>query len=115
MLICKTPLKMLIMKRQALDSYFEITDDMSKYLRHNGWHFNKKAFDYATKHMRRKNPSSDKLEAVEPYTKEQVEEILTRNGIKLENAIGYDCAFVATMVKADFWKSSIEDERHLAI
>lgn len=104
-----------VMNRQALDTFIDITEDMKKYLRHNGWHFNKKAYDYAVSKMKRKNPSSDKMEKVEPVTKEQVEEMLVKNGVKVENSVGYDCAYVATMIKADFWKSSIEDERHMAL
>lgn len=103
------------MNRQALDFYGEFSDDMKKYLRHNGFHFNKKAYEFAVSMMKRKNPSSDKLEKVEPVTKDQIEQMLTQQNIKLENSIGYDAAYVATMVKADFWKSSIEDDRHMAL
>lgn len=101
------------MNRQALDFYGEFSDEMKKYLRHNGWHFNKALFDFAVSRMKRKN--GGRMEKVEPMTKERVEQLLTQNGIKLENSIGYDAAYVATMVKADFWGSSIEDDRHLAL
>lgn len=33
----------------------------------------------------------------------------------LENNVGYDHVYVANMVKADFYKSSIEDEAHMAL
>lgn len=101
------------MNRQALDFYGEFSDEMKKYLRHNGWHFNKKAFDFAVSQMKRRNGS--RMEKVDAMDKERVEQLLTQNGIKLENGVGYDAAFVATMVKADFWGSSIEDDRHLAL
>lgn len=97
-----------------MDFYGKMPDEMKDYLRHNGWHFNHKAFDYAVSLMKKKG-ASDKLEKLaEPYTKEQVDELLKKHGITIENNVGYDAAYVANMVKADFWKSSIEDEMHLA-
>lgn len=41
--------------------------------------------------------------------------MLTRYGIKLENNVLYDYVYVANMGKADFLKSSIPDEAHLAL
>ena len=103
------------MNRQALDFYGEMPKEMKNYLRHNGWHFNKKSCEYAVSMMRKANPASGKTEAVEKMTKDQVEEMLQRNNVKLENLVGYDHVYVAHMVKADFWRSSVEDERHMAL
>ena len=47
--------------------------------------------------------------------KEEVEELLKKYGIKLEKDAGYDCVYVANMAKADYYKSSIMDEAHLAL
>lgn len=102
------------MNRQALDYYGEMPDEMKAYLRHNGCHFNKKACEMAVAMMKKKG-TSGKMEKIEPYSKEQVDELLKKNGVELENAIGYDHVYVANMVKADRWKSSVEDERHLAL
>lgn len=103
------------MNRQALDFYGEFTDEMKKYLRHYGWHFNKKANDYAVSLMKKKNPSTGQKEKIEPLSKDAVDELLKRNGVKLENNVGYDYVYVANMVKADRWKSSVEDEMHHAL
>lgn len=46
---------------------------------------------------------------------EDVEVILTQAGVKLENSKGYDHVFVANMGKADYLKSSIPDDTHLAL
>ena len=51
---------------------------------------------------------------ITPMTKEKVEDLLKRYGIKLENDFGYDSIFVANMGVADYMGSSIEDEKHLA-
>ena len=53
-----------------------------------------------------------KLEAMK---KDEVEELLKKYGIKLEKDAGYDCVYVANMAKADYYKSSIADESHLAL
>lgn len=88
---------------------------MISYLSTYGWHFSKKMCEYAAKKMKRKNAATNKIEKIEPYTKDQVEELLSKQGIIIDNNKGYDFVFVANMVKADFWKSSIEDEKHLAL
>lgn len=79
------------------------------------WHFNKKACDYAVSLMKKSNAATGKTEKIEPLTKDQVEELLTRQGVKLEHNQGYDFVYVANMAKADYLKSSIEDEKHLAL
>lgn len=102
-------------KRLPLDMYDEMPKDMRAYLSHNGWHFNKKACEYAVKMMKKENPATKRLEKIEPYTKEQVDEMLKKYNITLENNVGHDYCFVANMGKADYLKSSIPDEQHLAL
>lgn len=89
--------------------------DMRAYLSHNGWHFNKKSCEYAVGMMVKENPATKKLERIEPYSKEQVDDMLKKYGITLSNNVGYDYVFAANMCKADFLKSSIVDEEHLAM
>lgn len=103
------------MKRIPLDIYDDIPKDMRKYIQHNGWNFNKKACEYAVNLMKKYNPSTDKLEKLEPYSKDQVDEMLQNYGITLDNNVGYNYVFVANMAKADYLKSSLEDEHHLAL
>lgn len=52
---------------------------------------------------------------LEPVTKEFVDKVLQTNGIKLQNNIGHDYIFVANMCKADYYGSSITDEKHFAL
>jgi hypothetical protein len=49
-----------------------------------------------------------------PWSKEQVEDMLTRYGVTLENDKGYDKVYVANMCKADFYEDSVPDEAHVA-
>ena len=103
------------MRKTALDMYDDMPREMRTYLSHNGWHFNKRACEYAVKMMKRKNPASGKTERIEPYTKEQVEDMLAKYGVTIEDTSNYDFVFVANMGKADYLKSSIPDEAHLAL
>ena len=85
---------------------------MINYLRYNGPHFNKKLCDFAVSKMYKKVGNVKvKLQA---YTKEQVDNILSVNNIRLQNNQLYDHVYVANMCKADFLNSSVKDEMHLA-
>lgn len=88
---------------------------MMEYLMENGWHFGKKASDFAASQMKKYNPVTKQNELIKPYTKEEVEELLKKHNIKLENNQLYDCVYVANVAKADLLGSSIEDEKHLAL
>ena len=52
---------------------------------------------------------------ITPYTKEQVDNLLTAHKIVLSRNKGYDYVFVANMGKADYLGSSIIDDQHLAL
>lgn len=103
------------MRRTALDVYDEIPREMRTYLQYHGWHFGKKACEYAVSMMRKRNSSTDKLEKIEPYCKEDVETLMKKYGVVIENTYDYDFVFVANMGKADYLKSSVPDEQHLAL
>lgn len=104
-------------KREPLDTYeIEFMPmEMKAYLRNYGFSFSKKACEYAVSLMRKENPSTKKQEKIEAWNKEQVDEILKRHNITLENNVGYNYVYVANMLKADKYKSSIPDEQHLAM
>ncbi len=104
------------MRRVPLDIYDEdIPDEMRRYLKHHGWHFNRKACDFAVGLMRKKNTVTGKIEKVEKLTKEQVDSMLTKYGITLENSVDYDYVYLANKAKLLLFKSSIADEQHLAM
>ena len=102
--------------RTPLDLYdYELTPPaMKAYLRNYGFNFSKKACEFAVSHMKRENKSTGKMEKIEPYSKSKAEELLEKNGVKLENNIGYNFVYVLNMSMADYLKKSIEDEEHLA-
>lgn len=102
------------MNRIPLDMYDDIPDDMRRYLRHHGWHFTKKACDYAVGLMRKKNVNTGKSEKVEKLSKEQVDAMLVKFGISLENTFDYDYVYLANKLKASMSKS-LSDETRLAM
>lgn len=86
---------------------------MREYLAAYGWHFSKKMCEWAISRMKvEKNGKPEKLEAMK---RDEVEELLKKLAVKLENDKGYDAVYVANMAKADYFKSSIPDEAHLAM
>ncbi len=101
------------MCKQALSSFNYIPQEMRAYLRNNGYSFSKRACEYAVSQMKRKNNATGKLENIEPYSKDKAEELLSKNGVTLENNVGYNFVYVMNMILADRWKSSVEDELHL--
>ena len=44
-----------------------------------------------------------------------MDELLKKHNITLENKVGYNYVYVANMLRADKYKSSIPDEQHLAM
>lgn len=100
---------------QRLDIYDRFPSGMEAYLSQYGWHFSKKMCDWAVSCMKVENKSTGKKERIEPISKEQLDELLKKYNIKLDKDAGYDSLYVANMAKADYYKSSIADEAHLAL
>ena len=88
---------------------------MTAYLSTYGWNFNKKAYESAVSGMRKLNPSTGRKERIEEPKKESVDEILKKYGLALEHNKGYNYMYAWATGLADFYKSSIPDEQHLAM
>lgn len=84
------------------------------YLARYGWHFSKHAYMIAAKQMRKLNKSTGKEEKVPIYTKEEVDALLQKHNITVENKGGYDYVYAAQMCRADNLGGSVPDEAHLA-
>lgn len=88
---------------------------MQQYLEICGWHFSKKMCEWAVSMMKKRNTATGKDEAVEYVPKEQIDEFLKKNSVTIPAASGYDYVYVYHSAKADFYKSSLADEQHLAL
>ena len=93
-----------------LDSRQSFPSGMEDYLSAYGWHFSKKMCEWASGKMYKKLSNGSK-EYIRTYTKEQLENLAQRYGVKVN--ITYDAVYVANMCKADFLDSSVIDEQHL--
>lgn len=102
------------MCREALDSGMIRPRAMARYLFNNGWHFTKRMCEYAVSLMRKKNAVNGQMEAVQMMTKEQVDDLLKRHNVKLQNDVGHDAVYVANYGKHTLVKS-VADEQHLAM
>lgn len=103
------------MKRDSLDTYDVLPQEMIDYLANYGRHFNKKLVKFAVSKMKRKDSSTGMLSKITPISKEEVDALLEAHNIKLKNNQLYDYVYVANMCKADFLKSSIPDDHHMAL
>lgn len=83
---------------------------MEEYLEDNGFHFNKKLFEFAVEMMEDKNG-----QPLKAWDKEKTNEFLKTRGISLKHNLGHDAAYVINMARADYYGSSIIDEAHLAL
>lgn len=101
------------MKRTNLTQFEEYPEEMLIYMRNYGPHFNRKLYEFATSLMTQIVDGKERR--IKPYTREEVDKILSGYGVEVKNAQLYDAAYVASMCKADFLGSSIIDEHHVAL
>jgi hypothetical protein len=94
-------------------SYDEIPEGMKLYLNNYGCHFNKKLCMEAVSRMY--TEENGKKKKLKPYTKEQIDNLLSSYDIELEHNKMYDAVYVANMCANDFLGKSVPDEKHLAM
>lgn len=102
------------MKRESLDTYDVLPQEMIDYLANYGRHFNKKLLEFALRQMKHRHSSTGELKRIKAISKEDVDKLLEVYKIELDNNQLYDYVYVANMGKADFLGRSIPDEQHLA-
>lgn len=91
-----------------------IPEDMEQYLAYYGHHFNKKLCDFAVSKMKKEDKATGMPKKITPMKMEELKSLLEKNKVELESEDWYDALYLANMVKADLWGSSIEDDEHLA-
>lgn len=91
----------------------DIPEDMKTYLSYYGMNFSKKLYEFAVSNMRRET-ADGKMEKVKPMTADELKTLLSKHKIEIRHNDLYNALYLAAMVKADYWGSSIEDEEHLA-
>ena len=103
------------MYKEGFDVYDELPEDVVVYLRYNGRHFNRKLVDFATSKMTTRDSNGKEI-ALEPITREQLDNMMKQSNVHLTNNDNpYDAVFVANMCKADYLGSSVPDGLHLCL
>lgn len=103
------------MKKQSLDMWEDFPIEAKRYFKNFGYHFNAKACKLAVDSMKRKNPATQKLEKIDPWSKDEIDDLLKKHSIVLENNVLHDYVYVANMAKADFFKSCLATDREVAL
>lgn len=85
------------------------TPSKEVYLAENGWHFNKKANDYALYFLKDRNNKT-----IKPLSKEEVDDLLKKHGVVLEKNKGWDYVYAANMAKSDMDGSPLSDDKSIA-
>ena len=94
-----------------MNMYDNRQTDKEIYIAENGgWHFNKKACDYAVQYLTGKDGNP-----IKPLSKEDVDALLAKYGIKLEKNKGWDYVYAANMAKSDMDGSPLSDEKNQAL
>lgn len=85
------------------------TTDKETYIAENGWHFNRKACDYAVRYLSGKDGKP-----IKPLSREEVDAMLDKHGIKLEKNRGWDYVYAANMARSDMDGSPLSDDKSQA-
>ena len=101
------------MNRTNFTQYDNHPEGMIIYMRNYGPHFSKKLYEFAVSKMYKVENGKEK--DIAKMSKEEVDNMLNKYGIKLKYNQLCDAAYVACMCKADFLGSSIVDEQHMAL
>lgn len=91
-----------------------ISEDMEHYLFYYGCHFNKLLCEFAVSKMKRDDKQTGILKRIDPVTIDELKTILEKHKVEIKTEEQYDALYLANMVRADYWGSSIEDEEHMA-
>lgn len=93
-----------------LDYYDIRPAGLDAYLSYYGYHFSPAMAEWAVSMMEPRNGGRMKM-----MEKEAVEKLLNDREIKFKNAMGHDLVYIANMVIADRWDSSVKNEDQLAL
>ncbi len=99
------------MSKVPLDLYEDMPRPMKRYISHFGWRFNRAACQDAVSKMWKKD-ASGKKQHIEFKDKPQIDELLKKSNIELENRNLYDYVYVYHMIVADLLGNTpIKDEQ----
>lgn len=92
-----------------MGKYYFNSLPFEEYLDEHGPHFSRELCDHAVSCMENADGSKHR------YSKEEVKQLLERNGVTVKNAVECDACYVANMAYADFFPEPLKNERDIAI
>lgn len=98
--------------RISLNAYDNVPEELAKYFRHNGMHFNKRMYEFAVSLMFKRDEDDEPAQRISPITKEEYDEKLKKYGISIENDTLYDGMYVYCMCKSDYLGNAVPDDMH---
>lgn len=102
--------------RIPLDIYDAVLfPDKAAYLSAHGWHFSKKACELACGQLIKKNITTGKEERYGVWSKEQVDDLMKKFSVKIDNDAGYDYVYLHNETRAYSLGNSIQDEYHVIL
>lgn len=99
------------MCRPALDMFDRRPVSMSAYLSNYGWHFSKGLCEFAVSLMYSEDKDGKKVYA-KCKKKDEIHELLTKHGIKMDKPLDYDFVYLFHMYSTDL-KGTEDDEKKL--
>ena len=99
----------------GLFNFMDLPNDMKRYIRHFGLHFNHKLYEFAVSNMERKIKGSERTEKMKPVDKSKFDEVMKKHNITLQYDELYDGVFVWSMAMSDFFESSLPTEKEVAL
>jgi hypothetical protein len=95
--------------RIPLNTYDALPEELVKYFRINGMHFNRRMYEFAVSLMYTEDANGTR-EPVKPVTREQFEAVMQRHGVELPKGTLCDGMYVWSMACADFPESLPDDK-----
>ena len=92
-----------------LDYYDIRPAGLDAYLSYYGYHFSPAMARWAVDMMKPRSGGTMQM-----MDKEAVQDLLRRQNVSVENDVAYDAVYVANMIKADRWGSSVRNDEQLA-
>lgn len=97
------------MNKMDFTEFDKKPEGMVNYLRYNGPHFSERLARFAIGKMRKG------YKRLDPVSKERLEKLLDEAKVEIENGQLADALYVVNMAYADFWGSTLTEEKQLAL
>lgn len=99
--------------RTGMDLFDYMPYSKRAYLKHNNYHFNRPAYEFACSYMWKE--TNGKEEDIKPIEKDKLKEILKKYNVEIPEHSLYDACYVYSAAMADFFGKSLPNEQMVAL